>query len=190
MPIEHFGITISDKEKLQFYLEQMYASNSFDKKEMTDWEKKPEITKNDFDKAKLNFEGFVKDYETYEQNSGGVMSKSKYESENQAKEDEQGNKLREYSAKITTAAISRKEQQKELTFNLQDSANAKTKEIEVMASQIKILTNAVTLLTKSLANKENKPSNRPLEMTTKQGSTPSHKAWAVTAGCTDSIRRA
>jgi hypothetical protein len=35
--IEHFGISISDKDKLQFYLEQLYASNTFNKKEMTDW---------------------------------------------------------------------------------------------------------------------------------------------------------
>jgi hypothetical protein len=97
--IKHFGITISDKDKLQFYLEQMYASNSFDKKEMTKWENKPEITKNNFDKAKLYFEGLVKDYETYEQNSGGMMGKSKYKSVNQAKEAKQGNELREYIAK-------------------------------------------------------------------------------------------
>jgi hypothetical protein len=31
MCIECFRITISDKDKLQFYLKQMYASNSFDK---------------------------------------------------------------------------------------------------------------------------------------------------------------
>jgi len=55
--IEHFGITISDKDKLQFYLEQMYASNHFDKKEMTEWENKSIAIKDDFDEAKLNFEG-------------------------------------------------------------------------------------------------------------------------------------
>jgi hypothetical protein len=43
----------------------MYASNSFDKNEMTKWENKLEITKNNFDKAKLYFKGLVKDYETY-----------------------------------------------------------------------------------------------------------------------------
>jgi hypothetical protein len=139
----------------------MYASNSFDKKKMTKWENKPKITKNDFDKAKLCFEGLVKDYETYEQNSGGMMGKSKYKSANQAKEAKQGNKLREYIAKIATAAVACEEQQNERTANLQDSANARTKEIKVMASQIKSLTTAVALLTKSLANKENKSSNRP-----------------------------
>jgi hypothetical protein len=46
--IERFGITISNEDKLQFYLKQMYASNHFDKKEMTEWENKPEAIKNDF----------------------------------------------------------------------------------------------------------------------------------------------
>jgi hypothetical protein len=128
---------------------------------MTEWENKPKIIKNDFNKAKLNFEGLVKDYETYKQNSGSMMSKSKYESANQAKEAEQGNELREYMAKIAATTVACKEQQDELTTNLQNSANAKTKEIEVMAIQIKSLTKAVAILTKSLANKENKPSSRP-----------------------------
>jgi hypothetical protein len=159
--IKHFDITISDKDKLQFYLEQMYTSNSFNKKEMTEWENKPKIIKNDFDKAKLYFEGLMKDYETYKQNSSGMMGKSKYKSANQAKGAKQGNELREYIAKITTAAIACEEQQDELTANLQDSANAKTKEIDVMASKITSLTKAVALLTKSFANKENKPNNQP-----------------------------
>jgi hypothetical protein len=47
--IEHFGITISNKDKLQFYLKQMYASNHFDKKEMTEWENKTIAIKDDFD---------------------------------------------------------------------------------------------------------------------------------------------
>jgi hypothetical protein len=47
-----------------------------------------------------------------------MMGKSKYESANQAKEAEQGNKLREYIAKITTATVACKEQQKELPANL------------------------------------------------------------------------
>jgi hypothetical protein len=38
--IKRFGITISDKDKLQFYLKQMYALNHFNKKEMMEWENK------------------------------------------------------------------------------------------------------------------------------------------------------
>jgi hypothetical protein len=51
--IKRFGITISDEDKLQFYLKQMYASNHFDKKEMTEWENKPILIKDDFVEAKL-----------------------------------------------------------------------------------------------------------------------------------------
>jgi hypothetical protein len=32
--IKRYGITISNEDKLQFYLEQMYALNHFNKKEM------------------------------------------------------------------------------------------------------------------------------------------------------------
>jgi hypothetical protein len=41
------GIAISGKDKLQFYMEQIYASNMFDKKEMIDWENKPVVVKDD-----------------------------------------------------------------------------------------------------------------------------------------------
>ena len=47
--IERFRI--SDEDKLQFYLEQMYASNHFDKKETTEWENKTIVIKDDFDEA-------------------------------------------------------------------------------------------------------------------------------------------
>jgi hypothetical protein len=90
-----------------------------------------------------------------------MMGKSKYKSANQAKEAKQDNELREYIAKFATAAVACKEQQAELNTDLRDSAKAKTKDIKVMASQIKSLTKIVMLLTKSLANKENKPGNRP-----------------------------
>jgi hypothetical protein len=45
--IKQYGITISNKDKLQFYLKQMYSSHHFNKKEMTDWENKPEANKNE-----------------------------------------------------------------------------------------------------------------------------------------------
>jgi hypothetical protein len=55
----------------------MNASNTFDKKEMTDWENKPEVLKNNFGQAKLYFTGLVRDYETYEQNRVSTTGKSK-----------------------------------------------------------------------------------------------------------------
>ncbi len=45
--IKHFGITKSNEDKLQFYLEQMYSSNQFDQTQMTMWENKPDVVKND-----------------------------------------------------------------------------------------------------------------------------------------------
>ncbi len=81
--IKRYGITISDKDKLQFYFKQMYSSNHFNKKEMTEWEYKPEADKNDFGKAKTYFEGLVKDYKIYKQYSSGTVGKNNYESANQ-----------------------------------------------------------------------------------------------------------
>jgi hypothetical protein len=84
--IKRFGITISNEDKLQFYLEQMYASNHFDKKEMMEWENKTIAIKDNFDKAKMYFKGLIKDYNVYVQNSGGTAGKHKFESANQAAE--------------------------------------------------------------------------------------------------------
>jgi hypothetical protein len=96
--IERFGIAISDKDKLQFYLEQMYASNHFDKKEMTEWEDKPEAIKNNFNDAKTYFKGLVQDYKVCEQNSGCTTGKHNFESVNQATNANRGNELCQYIA--------------------------------------------------------------------------------------------
>ena len=69
--INRLGVVISDKDKLQFYMEQIYASNCFDKKEMVDWENKPINIRDNYNKAKFYFEGLVQDFKTYTQNSGG-----------------------------------------------------------------------------------------------------------------------
>jgi hypothetical protein len=54
------NITIADKDKLQFFLEQMYDSNHFNKNNMLKWEKQPNATKTDYDSAKDYFEALVK----------------------------------------------------------------------------------------------------------------------------------
>ena len=46
---------------------------------MVDWENKPVNVKDDYDQAKLYFEGLVRDFETYTQNSG-YHGKKGYES--------------------------------------------------------------------------------------------------------------
>ena len=57
--IDRLSVVISNEDKLQFYMEQIYASNCFDKKEMVDLENKPIAIKDDYNEAKLNFEGLV-----------------------------------------------------------------------------------------------------------------------------------
>ncbi len=120
--IERFGITISDEDKLQFYLEQMYASNHFDKKEMTEWENKTEAVKNNFNEAKTYFEGLIRDYEVYEQNSGGTAGKHNFESANQATKADRSNELCQYIARIAQAAVKQEEQ----AANIRDSTKAST----------------------------------------------------------------
>ncbi len=73
--IDRQFVIISNEDKLQFYMEQIYASNCFNKKEMVDWENKPIHIKDDYNKAKQYFEGLVQDFETYTQNSVATPTK-------------------------------------------------------------------------------------------------------------------
>jgi hypothetical protein len=146
--IKRFGITISNEDKLQFYLEQMYASDHFDKKEMTEWENKTVAIKHNFGEAKLYFEGLVKDYEVYAQNSGGTAGKHNFESANQAAEADAGDELRNFIAGIAQAAVVQEEQ----ANNIRDSAKATS---DTMAEQLKAMLEQIAQLTKKLDNKEN-----------------------------------
>ena len=128
----------------------MYASNHFDKKEMTEWENKPILIKDDFVEAKLYFEGLMKDYEVYAQNSGGTAGKHNYESANQTAEADAGDELRKYIAGIAQAAVTQEEQ----AANIRDSNKAST---DAMSAQIKAMADQIAQLTKAMANKENRP---------------------------------
>jgi hypothetical protein len=44
-------VTIADNDKLQFYLEEIYDSNRFNKQEMLTWEQQPAATKADHNLA-------------------------------------------------------------------------------------------------------------------------------------------
>jgi hypothetical protein len=105
--LELLGIVISNKDELQFYMKQIYASNMFDKKEMIDWENKPVGVKDDYNQSKLYFENLVKDIKTYTQNSGGTAAKQGYKSANMAAD--VGNKLQKYIQEIAIAAAAEKE---------------------------------------------------------------------------------
>ncbi len=142
------NVMIADKDKLQFYLEQMYDRNHFDKNKMLAWEKQPTATKTDFDAAKNYFEALVKATDTYEMNAGGgTTGRNKYESANQLAD--YGNEIREYIAKIVGVSVGAASSQAA-------NADATTKQFAEMAAQIKALTAAVTQLA---ATKENSNPN-------------------------------
>jgi hypothetical protein len=139
--LDCLGIIISDEDKLQFYLEQIYTSNCFDKTKMVTWENKPIVIKVDYDQAKLYFVTLVRDFETYTQNSGGGAEKTGYKSANQMAD--VGDKIRKYIREIASAT------------NISNATKAKDAQINSITAQIKLLTNIVALLSHSTANKEN-----------------------------------
>ena len=151
--LDRLGIVISDEDKLQFYLEQIYASNCFDKSEMVTWENKPIVIKDDYTQAKLYFETLVRDFETYTQNSGGGAAKMGYDSANHVAD--VGDEIRKYIQEIASATVADKEKTAEMAANMSEAAKAKDAQIDSITAQIKLLTDTVALLSRSLANKEN-----------------------------------
>ena len=146
--IKSFSITFYGKDKLQFYLKQMYASNHFDKKEMTEWENKPKATKDNFNKSKIYFEVLVRDYKVYEQNSSSTANKYNFVSANQATKADCSDKLCQYIAGFAQAA----ETQEDLAANIRDRTKALT---DAMALQIKTISDQIAQPTKAMANKQN-----------------------------------
>ena len=59
-------VAIADEDKLQFYLEEIYDSNKFDKQDMLTWEKQPVATKTDFELTRQYFEAIIKATNSYE----------------------------------------------------------------------------------------------------------------------------
>ncbi len=145
--IDRLGVVISDEDKLQFYMEQN-ASNCFDKKEMVDWENKPVNVKDDYDQAKLYFEGLVQDFESYTQNSGEHGTKG-YESANQIAD--VGDKIRKYIQEIASASVASNEKAAEFAANVSEESKAKDAQFQAMTAQIQALTNTVATLSTQIA---------------------------------------
>ena len=93
-------ITISNTDKQQFYIEQMYASRQFTREAMIRWEDKATADKT-WANAKSFFEEEVAKDETYRNNSNGTTADSRYESA--ANLSEQGDALRDYLQSIKEA---------------------------------------------------------------------------------------
>jgi hypothetical protein len=96
-------ITISNKDKLQFYLKKIHDSNLFDKAKMIEWESKPTGIKSNYDQAKRHFALLVKAHNTYVQNSGGgTAERNSYGSTNNMAEI--GDEIKEYIAKLASTS--------------------------------------------------------------------------------------
>jgi hypothetical protein len=131
--------------------------NCFDKAEIGAWENKPIFIKDNYNKAKRYFETLAKDFETYTQNSGGTVGKAGYDSVNQVAN--VGDKIQKYIQEIASTTVANKAKTAELAANISKVTKAKDAQIDSITAQIKLLTNTVALLSKSLANKENNRSN-------------------------------
>jgi hypothetical protein len=152
-------ITISDKDKLLFYLEQIYNSNIFDKAKMMEWEQKPSTIKTDYTRAKDHFEARVKANHRYIQNSSGTTAGcNNYDSTiNMANI---GDKIKDYIAKIAIASITNND----VIANMCKANKSKDAKLTAMAAQIKQLIAAIAKLLTT-----NKPNNKNVDPNRNQG---------------------
>jgi hypothetical protein len=155
--LDRLGIIISNEDKLRFYHKQIYASNCFDKAEMVAWENKPIVIKDDYNKAKQYFETLVKDFETYTQNSSSKKRQSRLQQREPS--GHVGNEIQKYIQEIASATVANKAKTAELAANISKATKTKDTQINSITTQIKLMTDTVALLLKSIANKENNSSN-------------------------------
>jgi hypothetical protein len=138
--IEHFGINISNEDKLQFYLGQMYSCNQLNQTQMIAWENMTEAIKTNWTETKQYFKGLVRGFKIYEQNSSSNTGKGKYKSANQVTEAAKGDKLRHCITTIVAAAIAKDDKEDKIATNICDIAQKKT---DKMAMQLKLLSKAM-----------------------------------------------
>lgn len=72
-------IKISNEDKLQHFLEEMYKASIFDRRDYKDWEDKDDDEK-DWDAATEHYTGIVDNMDTYDHNVEGTAKRSKFES--------------------------------------------------------------------------------------------------------------
>ena len=119
---------------------------------MVAWENKNVAIKEDYDQAKKYFEELIRDLETYIPNSGKAAAKAGYNSANQMAD--VGDKIRKYIQDIASATAADKEQTAKLAADVHKSEQIKDAQIAAMTAQIKMLVDAMAVLTKSIENKE------------------------------------
>ncbi len=144
-------VTIANNNKPQFYMEEIYNSNHFNKQEMLTWEQQSTATKTDYDLARAYFERIVKATNIFKQNTGeGTAGRNCYKSANQLAD--VGNKLRRHIQQIASAGAA----------NATDMAsNLQTKEkLTTMEAEIKKMTPTIAAMAAMMGNNENRDPNR------------------------------
>lgn len=104
------NVTITDSDKLQHYLVQMYVSDMFDRRELTDWEKKSTDDRT-YTNALKHFQGIATYIKLLKENRGGTSKKVCYKSAAAVEDAKEkvGRKIRHYIEGL----VSQKEQDKE-----------------------------------------------------------------------------
>ncbi len=171
-------VTIADDDKLQFYLEEIYGSNHFDKQEMLTWEREPSATKTDFTLAKAHFEAIIKTTDTYEQNAGGgTTGHNRYNSANQMADYD--DKIRKYIQQFASASTVKA---------TNTAANIQTKEkLTLMEAEIKKLTTTIALMTSKFNGENIIPIKKSTAAASKTAGTLKGRhsgIWEPTAVCT------
>ena len=107
---------------------------------MVDWENKSVNVKDDYDQSKLYFEGLVRDFKTYTQNSGDHGKKG-YKSANQIAD--VGDEIQKYIQEIASASVASNKKAVEFAANISEESKAKDAQFQAMTAQIQALTNTV-----------------------------------------------
>ncbi len=135
-------VTIADDDKLQFYLEEIYDSNRFNKQEMLTWEREPAATKTDFNLAKTHFETIIKATDTYEQNAGeGTAGRNRYKSADQMAD--YGVEIREYIQQLASASAAKNATN--TAANIQTTNKLTTMDVEIKKLTVTIASMATKL---------------------------------------------
>lgn len=76
--LRHDSIKVSNDDRLQHFIEQMYDGGQFEWRDYQDWEDRPDHEKTWAETTKF-FEALIETMETYEDNIGGTAKKAKFE---------------------------------------------------------------------------------------------------------------
>ena len=162
------NITIPEADKLQFYIEQMYASRYFNREMMIAWEDKTTANKT-WATAKTYFEGETAKIETYQSNTNSSSAEARYESA--ANMTDQGDALRDYleSLKAADSAqnIEYMQQMSSTQDKYQEQTKAKDEQITQLSKQNEAILSALAKLSENggkrsyetVDDKENAPPN-------------------------------